>query len=141
MTALTTDRNTPYRPGRDVVHPVAASVQIFAGALVMLDSDGNAIPAKAAANLKIAGRAEQHIDNRTGVVGDKTVAVQRGVFRFENDATNAVTRTHIGTLAYAVDDQTVCNAAGKNSKSIAGLIIDLDDDGVWIDTTQSGATP
>ena len=42
MVALTEDRNTPRRQGDDFVFPMAASVTIFAGALVMLDAAGNA---------------------------------------------------------------------------------------------------
>jgi hypothetical protein len=62
------------------------------------------------------------------------------VFRWDNSTGNeAVTRAQIGDACYIVDDQTVAKtdgAAGQNpaTRSPAGTVVDLDDDGVWVRT-------
>ena len=85
MAALTKDRNTPERSGKDFVYPVAAATRIFAGALVVLDA-GVAKPGALATGLVAVGRADAHADNRLGAAGDAKVPVRTGVFRFNNSA-------------------------------------------------------
>ncbi len=130
MTALTEDRNTPRREGDVFEHPVAASTVIYAGSLVALDASRNAIPGATATGLVAAGRAEERVDNSAGIAGAKTVRVRKGVFRFANDGT--VSRADIGGTAYIVDDQTVANNDGTGTRSAAGVIKDVDADGVWV---------
>jgi hypothetical protein len=130
MTALTEDRNTPRREGDEYEHPVAASTVIYAGSLVALDASRNAVPGATATGLVAAGRAEERVDNSAGTTGAKTVRVRKGVFRFANDGT--VSRADIGSTAYIVDDQTVANNDGTGTRSAAGVIEDVDADGVWV---------
>ncbi len=130
MAALTKDRNTPERDSRRVGHPVAAGKVIFAGALVALSATGYAVPAATATGLKGLGRAEEHVDNAEGADGEVTVTVARGCFAF---AGSGVTRAHIGSPAYAVDDQTVAATDGTGTRSAVGTIRDLDAHGVWVE--------
>jgi len=130
MVALTQDRDTPRRAGEDFQHPVAASVRIYAGAIVMLNATGYATPGAVATGLVPAGVAQEQVDNVNGADGDVNVAVRRGVFRFVNDGT--VSRTDIGGTAYVVDDQTVANNDGTGTRSALGTIMDVDADGVWV---------
>jgi hypothetical protein len=132
MTALTQDRNTPYRTGESFRDPVAASVTIFAGSLVCLDASGNAVPGATATTLIARGRAEEQVDNASGSAGDKTVNVRPGVFRFANHGGDAIDRADIGGTAWIVDDKTVAATDGSSSRSAAGVIVDLDADGVWV---------
>lgn len=133
MTALTKDRDTPRRAGRDYYDPVAAGKTIHAGALVALDSSGNATPGATATTLIARGVAQETVDNSAGSAGDAHVKTMAGVFRFENDGTDTCERTDIGGDAWIVDDQTVANAdTGTPSRSKAGTIKDVDDDGVWV---------
>ena len=39
----------------------------------------------------------------------------------------------VGTTAYFVDDSTVSKSHDTNSRPIAGKIIQVDDDGVWVE--------
>lgn len=133
MVALTQDRNTPRRLGDEGNHPVAASTEIFAGGITVLDASGNAAPGSAATGLKAVGRAEEHVDNGAGSAGDKSVQTRKGTFRFENDG--SIDRTDIGATAYIVDDQTVANNDDTGSRSAAGKIDDVDADGVWVTFT------
>lgn len=132
MAALTKDRNTPERDGRALHHPVKGGVQIFAGALVALDATGLAIPAAPGEDVKVVGVATAHTDNRLGADGDERLVVRRGVFAFANDAgAREITRADVGMPAAVLDDQTVQRSEGHGTP--AGIIVGLDDDGVWVD--------
>lgn len=136
MAALTKDRNTPERTGKDFSFPVKAATRIFAGSIVVLVS-GNAEPGKTGTGLVAVGRADAHADNRNGAAGDIDVPVRAGVFRFENSAdADLITRSDIGADAWIVDDQTVAKTSaesgGNATRSKAGRIVDVDDLGVWV---------
>lgn len=132
MAALTKDRQTPERSGKEFSFPVKASTQIFAGSIVVLAA-GLAEPGKAATGLIAVGRAEAHADNRNGGNGDIDVPVRAGVFRFDNSASaDLITRADIGADAWIVDDQTVAKTDGSATRSKAGRIVDVDDLGVWV---------
>lgn len=128
--ALTKDRNTKYRNGEDFSDPVAANEKIFAGALVVLNAAGNVAAGSTATGLKARGVAQDYADNTGGADGEIHVPVRKGTFNFKNDG--SVTQADIGGTAYIVDDETVANSDGGATRSIAGEIQDLDDDGVWV---------
>ena len=133
MSALTGDRNTPIRAGEDFVFPVAAVVKIYAGALVVLDSAGNAKPGVAATGLIAVGRAEVQVDNSSGSAADLTVKVRRGLYRWGNSAsTDEITKAEIGDACFIVDDQTVAKTDGSGARSPAGFVEDVDAQGVWV---------
>ncbi|UJX43042.1 hypothetical protein K9F62_10335 [Desulfovibrio sp. JY] len=134
MAALTKDRNTPRRKGKIVVHPVAAGAVFFVGALAVLNATGYAEPATTATGKKGLGRATGAVSNATGADGAAFVEVERGVFAFDNDGTDTVTRAHVGGSAYAVDDQTVASNDGTGTRSAIGIIRDVDAiNGVWVE--------
>jgi hypothetical protein len=131
--ALTQDRMTKRRSGDAFNDPVAASTTLFAGALVCLNAAGNAVPGSASTTLVARGIAVERVVN-SGSAGDERVETIRGCFPFKNSASgDLITRADIGKPAYIVDDQTVAKTDGTGTRSAAGLIIDLDDDGVWVD--------
>jgi len=57
--------------------------------------------------------------------------VRRGVFNFV-DSDGTITRADIGTTAYVADDQTVKKAAGTPAAPAAGIVVDVDAEGVWV---------
>ncbi|MBN4063477.1 hypothetical protein JYT79_01715 [Cardiobacterium sp. AH-315-I02] len=126
---LTNDRNTPVRTGDTYADPVAAATKIFAGSLVCLDAAGNAVPGSVSTTLTARGRADEMVDN-TGVAGALTVNNRPGIFKFVNDG--SIARADIGGSAYIVDDETVADNNGTSTRSIAGVIKDVDADGVWV---------
>ncbi len=134
MTALAKNRDTKEKIGDLRVDPVAASAEIFAGALVCLDASGNAVPGSTATNLKARGRAEEYVDNTSGIAGAKTVKTKRGIFRFENSAGgDEITAADIEKVCYIVDDQTVAKTDGSGTRSIAGKIVSVETAGVWVE--------
>jgi hypothetical protein len=136
-TALTDNVATPQRDG-SLVSLTQASNHIYAGSIVAVDSAGKAVPASDATGLKVVGRAEVASDNVTAATYSATKAlnVRRGVFRWANGG--SFTDAHVGDLAYVADDQTVTTAASVTYDIVAGVIIDVDTDGVWVDTFAVG---
>jgi hypothetical protein len=135
MVALTAGRNTPQLLGTKESHPVKAGVKIFVGALVCLDANGWAVPGSTATTLTVIGRAEETIDNTSGANGDLNVKVARGRFRWANSAAgDLIARTEIGKTVYIVDDQTVAKTNGTNTRSAAGIVRDVDAQGVWVES-------
>jgi hypothetical protein len=129
--ALTAARDTPMRTGVDVSVGVASNTTIWAGAMLAVNSGGYAVPASDTAGLRVLGRAATTVVN-AGANGAETVSVRRGVFRWVNGDT--FTRADVGALAFVEDDATVQKAASATHDIIAGLIVDVDADGVWVDT-------
>ena len=134
MAALTQERDTFVRNGIDRRFPVAAGATIYKGALVAFNAAGYVVPGTTATTLTPLGRAEQTVDNTGGADGDVSVDIRSGVFPWDNDGTDTVDLTHVGSPAYIVDDQTVASTDGTGTRSEAGTIFDVDADGVWVRT-------
>lgn len=135
MTALAQDRQTLSRDGRDFSRPVAAATIIYAGSMVAIDTDGNLVPASADATLKVCGVADEYVDNSAGAAGDKSCRVVRGkLYRFGNSAVaDEIALDDYGDTCYAVDDQTVALTSDTNTRPAAGIIRDVDANGVWVE--------
>ena len=129
MTALAANRDTKERASLLFSFPVAASTKIYQGSLVCVNASGLAVPASTATTLKCVGRAEQLADNSAGIARAIQVQAKRGCFKFVNGESIAL--ANVGATAYLTDDQTVCLTA--TGKSIAGIIRDVEADGVWIE--------
>lgn len=127
MANATTGRNTRRRDAVRVEHPVAAATTIYAGTMVaLLTANGDAVPAGAANSGPAVGVAE-----RDASAGER-VATSAGCYQFGNSAAaDEITRADIGAIAYVADNQTVAKLA-TGDRAIAGAIVDVDDDGVWV---------
>lgn len=132
--ALSEDRNTPQRDGDVVSVAVASGKVVYAGAMIAVNSSGTAQPASDASGLSVIGRAENYVD--ASVTAGLLLKVSRGVFLWENGS--SITDADIGDLCYALDDQTV-KTTGVTNYVIAGVIVDVDDNGVWVDTYSIGS--
>ncbi len=130
--ALSAPRNTPKRNAEILYLPVAAGAKIYEGGLVVLDT-GYAKPGAEATGLIAAGRAEEFIDNSTGQDGDLSITVRRGCFKFGNDTTDPVDQSHVLSDCYIVDDETVSSSHATNTRSVAGKVIAVEADGVWVE--------
>lgn len=140
MTALADKRDTVAKQGGAIPQllslPVAASTKIYQGSLVGQDSAGRAIPATATSADKLrpaVGRAKAQADNSSGAAGAIYLDVDRGVFSFANSAsTDALTIADRGRLCFVVDDQTVARTSSNGARVVAGVVEDVDSDGVWV---------
>ncbi len=135
-TALTDDRDTAQRAG-DFAEILQGSNVIYGGSMVAVNLSGYAVPAADTAGLSVIGRAEAYSDN-TGAnyLSTKTIQIGRGVFRWANGS--SITNGEIGQLAYCLDDQTV-KTSGITNNIIAGVIVEVDTSGVWVDTFDIGS--
>ena len=132
--ALAADRNTQMKDGELISVPVAASVKIYAGALVAADATGYATPGTVATTLTYLGRAEERADNSAGAAGAISVLVRRKkAFKFKNHAADLVVQADLGKTCYIVDDETVAKTNGTATRSAAGTVIAVDTDGVWVE--------
>lgn len=133
MVALIAGRNTPAKAGDTQVGLVAASVNVFAGAMLMRNAVGHILPAVTGANLVGVGRAEAAVDNSAGAAGDQSVTFTAGRFRYANSAgADEITIADIGKPCFAVDDQTVAKTDDTAARSAAGIVEGIDDQGVWV---------
>lgn len=134
--ALTAERDTPVRDGA-YLSLTQGSNTIYAGSMVALDSSGVALPAADASGYIVVGRAERTSANvGADYSATKTITVRRGVFRWANGSSLAA--ADIGDLAYVSDDQTVASPTGLTHDVVAGLIVDVDASGVWVDCLSVG---
>jgi len=58
--------------------------------------------------------------------------VVTGEHKFTNSGDIAV--TNVGDTAYYVDDSSVSSSHNTNSRNAAGIITQVDSDGVWVKT-------
>lgn len=130
MTALSADREAQERSGDQYQDPIEAGVTCYVGALVVINGAGNAKPAVTGTGLIARGVCEQFVDNSGGAAGIANVKTRKGLFKFKNDG--SIDRTHIEGTAYIVDDQTVAATDGTGTRSEAGVIKQVEDNGVWV---------
>ena len=133
MTALAHDRNTPMKDAEEIPALVGAAKKIYAGSLVVAAATGYAEPGSTATTLTALGRAEETVDNTAGAAGAKTVRVRRcKAFKFANLAADLVTQAEMGKSCYIADDQTVAKTNGGATRSVAGKVLGVEADGVWV---------
>lgn len=116
--------DTPERDGRYV--QVTAGAAIDQGAMVAMYTDAEAYEAADTANYAVIGRAE------SSAAEGGTLLVKRGVFRWANYG--SFTDKDIGLNCYVSNSVGVTTAAVAASDIVAGVIVDVDSSGVWVDT-------
>lgn len=133
MVALTTERNTRQRIGDLRVEPVAATVKIWNGSLIMRNAAGFLTKGATATGCVGVGRAEKTVDN-TGAAGAASVEYRTGTFLFANSAAaDLITIADIGKVCFIVDDQTVAKTDGTATRSRAGIVDGIEPSGgVWV---------
>ncbi len=132
MVALTSERNTRNRIGDLRVEPMAATVKIWSGSLIMRNAAGYLTKGATATGCVGVGRAEKTVDN-TGAAGAASVEYRLGSFLFANSASgDLITIADIGKACFIVDDQTVAKTDGTGTRSRAGIVDAVEATGVWV---------
>jgi hypothetical protein len=134
MSALTANRNTrELLCGAMNLHrrfPVKDGEVIYAGSIVAIDSNGEALPAADSSGLIAVGIANEYVDNTDD---GEYVTCKSGVFCLNNSSGNACTNgANLNNLIYIEDDQTVGTSGGSNSIK-AGAMRYVDSNGVWVE--------
>jgi hypothetical protein len=137
MSALSDNRNTPAQAGDGFADDftVIASDILYAGGMGAIDSTQEIQPASDTLGLRVVGRIPVKVDNTADGL---TSEVELGVFRYANSSTAPLTRAMIGDACYVEDDQTV--AATSTNLVAAGLVVDVDSKGVWVDQRLAALT-
>ncbi len=130
MTAMSQARTLVETEGRQSNPPMKGATTILQGALVVMEA-GLAVPGKTALNLTAVGVAKETVVN-AGADGATKVPTERGTFKFFNLASDPVVAGDIQKDCYIVDDQTVAKTSGTNTRSVAGKIIEVEADGVFV---------
>lgn len=130
MAALTEGRNTPRRRVTAINRTVSNGVSVWAGGLAaLLTADATAVPAGTANSGDAVGVFQD------SVVGDGvlTVDMEAGCYRFNNSAgADLIGAVNVGAECYIVDDQTVALTDNAGARKKAGVIADVDANGVWV---------
>ena len=105
---------------------------IYIGALVAVDSYGNLVnAADSAASNQVIGINEAWIDQTgSNYVSNKLARVRTGIYRLANGS--SFTKANIGQFAYVYDNATVKTSGGTTYGIVAGVIEDVDAQGVWV---------
>jgi len=135
-TSLVADRETPEREGKRVALTASSNV-FYYGSMVCENGSGVAVPATDGSGYAVVGTCDAYLDNSGALYSSANkVTVRRGVFRWENGG--SFTAANIGDLAFVEDDQTVTTAAAASYDIVAGIIVDVDTLGVWVDSYAVG---
>lgn len=105
------------------------AVKIYQGGMVAVDYAGEVKPAADTLGQKVIGVAGESVDNTDD--GEVLAPPRTGIYGLNNSSTNPVTAAMIGKPCYVEDDNTV--AADSTNLVAAGLVHDVDDDGVFVD--------
>jgi hypothetical protein len=129
MANLTAARSTlkkvsPYDMPHEMV--MATGATIYKGSGVAFGSDGKIVHASQAGAIATAGVAEQ---TQLAAAAGQTIKFSSGVKCFANSGAFPLTIANRGQACYWSDDQTV---GTDSTKLFAGIVYDVDSDGVWV---------
>ena len=128
------DRKTDMMDAELIPIPVAANAVIDAGKIVVGNATGYAAKGSTATGLTYLGRAEEAVDNTGGADGDISILVRRKkAFKWKNSGTDAVDQASMGKTCYIEDDETVAKTDGTSTRSVAGKVVGIETDGVWVE--------
>jgi hypothetical protein len=133
MSALTAENETIKGPlagdARVEELTILDAEKIWKGGMVAVDATPEVQMASDTAGLVVVGIAPASVDNTDD--GETLDPPLRGIFRMNNSETDPVAKEHIGKKCYVEDDNTV--ASDSTNYVAAGVVVDVDDDGVWVD--------
>jgi hypothetical protein len=131
MTALAADRvDLQEADGILYSYPATTSAQFYKGSIVCVNTSTQlAVVGSTSTALTAVGVS---LENRLAASGDE-IAVRAGEFVFKNSAgADAISLDDVGQVCFIVDDQTVALLSAGGTRSVCGLITDVDTDGVWV---------
>lgn len=121
MASLTADRKSERKQGSLFALPVAASAQIYSGAMVSADSAGYLQPATDSAGEVFIGVAKKESDNSSGANGDTAgEGYLKGVFQMN---ASGITQADLVKEVYVVDDNTVGLGVVAQPSNVTGVTV------------------
>ena len=126
MADITEDRVSAERCIKRFADPLADGALIPAGAMYVLDGDGNAIPATASGSGPVRGIAMRRADAAAGAT---RVEGASGCWLFQNSATDPIGPQHVGKSNAKVED---CHTVSVGGSATVGKVIEVTDEGVFV---------
>ena len=122
--------DTPYIPGNATKGTVGVAIPAK-GALVAIDTgkSNKMCPAADTATHIVVG-----ISVKAGAVDATNFVAQGGIYRFTNSTSSALTVADVYKVCYVEDSTTVASASSHSI--IAGTVVDVDSNGVWVDVAK-----
>ncbi|MDX1301193.1 hypothetical protein [Photobacterium sp.] len=118
------------RTGTRRDYPVKGGQYIAGNAVVMLAAGLAVGFASAAATDICAGVSNLGVDNTAGFDGETRIGVEVGEHKFLNSGD--IANADVGADAFFVDERTLSMSSATNTRPKAGVITQIDDDGVWV---------
>jgi hypothetical protein len=131
--------DAPERRGDFMIAPVAFTTTIYAGNLTALDNTGSAVECDDIAGIRCIGRLELDIVNGLTYQNDAEATIKRGVFKYQNSAINPIAQVNVGQICFVETSQIVATTSVHKVK--AGIVVEVDSDGVYVDTRKSDSVP
>jgi len=144
MSALTAPRDTQAKGVDKVIFNQLDGLQltntkIYNGAIVVKDpATGYCQPGVTGLGLIVMGVADLDpalpVSDSTGIAsGLLTPRISQGVAHVNNSTSgDLITQADVFNPCYLVDDNTVAKTNGAGTRSVAGIILEVDSTGVWV---------
>ncbi|HVZ89630.1 MAG TPA: hypothetical protein VHG72_21895 [Polyangia bacterium] len=144
MSALTAPRDTQAKGVDKVIFnqldgKQLTNTKIYNGAIVVKDpTTGYCEPGVTGLGLIVMGIADLDpalpVSDSTGIAsGTLTPRIAQGVAHVNNSTSgDLITQADVYKPCYLVDDNTVAKTNGAGTRSVAGLIMEVDATGVWV---------
>lgn len=103
---------------------------LYVGEMISQDATPEAVASTDAASEVVLGVGTKEIDNTADglTVNDISTAIH-----LMDNSTTALAKTDIGGFAYVEDADTVTTLAGATNNLIAGVVVEVTSDGVYVD--------
>ena len=135
MADTTVDLNLPSKGFTETQEYQLDAIKVFKNTMLIVDADGYAGKAAAAASTMFAGIALETIDNSGGSAGDLNVKVAingRWLLTFSDTLTIA----DVGSVAYATDDQTATITSAANKQLVGHVVEFVTASTAWVDISR-----
>lgn len=128
---LSADRATKRRGNDFNDWTPASGAVIYRGAIVALNASSQLVPGAVSTTLRCVGVAQNSTADQA--YGGR-IRARHGTFQFRNSAAgDAITAADISSNCFIVDDETVAKTNGSNTRSVCGVVRDVDAQGVWVE--------
>lgn len=138
----TVDRKTTERAGKRIAVGLFAAAVIPVGTMAAINATGWLVPATADNTLSHVGlfrgdKLGRLADNLAGATNDITGIVEYGgAFRYNNSAGgDEIFGANRGQVVFVVDNDTVALTSNGGARPVAGTVVDVDSDGVFVQHT------
>lgn len=103
---------------------------LYVGEMISQDATPEALAAADSASITILGVGTKYVDN---TADGETVDMISTAIHLMDNSTTALAKTDIGGFAYVEDADTVTTLAGATNNIIAGVVVEVTSDGVYVD--------